>query len=153
VWAVLRSEDRRFRQHGGVDARAIGAAAWTRLRSGPPRGGSTITMQLAGLLDPGLRRRREPRGLAQKWRQMRLAWAIESRWSKDQILEAYLILVTFRGELTGVAAAADGIFGKAPHGLTGPESAVLAALLRGPGASPDLVRRRARALAPDDADV
>jgi penicillin-binding protein 1C len=147
VAAVLASEDRRFREHGGVDARGLVAAAWQRVLGGPPRGGSTITMQLAGLLDPALRRRREPRGLAQKWRQIRQAWAIESRWSKDQILEAYLNLVSFRGELTGVAAAADGIFGKAPHGLTRPESAVLAALLRGPGASPELVRRRALVLA------
>jgi penicillin-binding protein 1C len=147
VTAVLASEDRRFREHRGVDPRALAAAAWARVSGGPSRGGSTITMQLAGLLDPALRRRREPRGLAQKWRQMRQAWALESRWSKDQILEAYLNLVTFRGELTGVAAAADGIFGKAPHGLTRAESAVLAALLRGPGAAPDLVRRRALALA------
>ncbi|HMH52892.1 MAG TPA: penicillin-binding protein 1C [Candidatus Acidoferrum sp.] len=150
VGAVVASEDRRFREHRGVDGRALVAAAWTRLRGGPPRGGSTITMQLAGLLDPTLRRRREPRGLAQKWRQMRLAWALESRWTKDQVLEAYLNLVTFRGELTGVAAAADGIFAKAPHGLTRSESAVLAALLRGPGAPPDLVRRRARAIAGGD---
>jgi penicillin-binding protein 1C len=139
VSAVIASEDRRFREHDGVDAYALAAAARERLRGGPPRGGSTITMQLAGLLDPTLRRRREPRGLGQKWRQIRLAWALEARWSKDEILETYLNLVTFRGELTGVAAAADGIFGKVPHGLTGPESAVLAALLRGPGASPDLV--------------
>jgi penicillin-binding protein 1C len=151
VRAVIASEDRRFGEHRGVDARALAAAAWSRLRGGPPRGGSTITMQLAGLLDPALRRRREPRGLVQKWRQVRLARALESRWTKHQILEAYLNLVTFRGELTGVAAAADGIFGKAPHGLTHSESAVLAALLRGPGASPDIVRRRARALAGADA--
>jgi len=147
--AVLVSEDRRFHGHGGVDARALAAAAWARLSGGPPRGGSTITMQLAGLLDPGLRRRREPRGLAQKWRQMRLAWALEARWTKDQILEAYLNLVTFRGELTGVAAAADGIFAKAPHGLTASESALLAALLRSPGAAPEVVRRRAQTLGGD----
>jgi len=155
VTAVLASEDRRFREHHGVDARALAAAVRQRLSGGPPRGGSTVTMQLAGLLDPGLRRRREPRGLVQKWRQMRVAWTLESRWSKAEILEAYLNLVTFRGELTGVAAAADGIFGKAPHGLTRPESVVLAALLRGPGARADLVRRRALALpdgraTPDD---
>jgi len=151
VSAVIASEDRGFTEHRGVDARALAAAAWSRLRGGPPRGGSTITMQLAGLLDPALRRRREPRGLVQKWRQVRLARALESRWTKDQILEAYLNLVTFRGELTGVAAAADGLFGKAPHGLTRSESSVLAALLRGPGASSELVRRRARALAGADA--
>jgi penicillin-binding protein 1C len=147
VSAVIASEDRRFGEHGGVDGRALAAAAWGRLTGAPPRGGSTISMQLAGLLDPALRRRREPRGIAQKWRQMRLAWTLESRWSKTQILEAYLNLVTFRGELTGVAAAADGLFGKAPHGLTRPEAAVMAALLRGPGAEAELVRRRAAVLA------
>ena len=147
VAAVLASEDRRFRDHDGVDARALAAALWQRLRGGAPRGGSTITMQLAGLLDPALRRRREPRGLAAKARQIRTARELEARWSKDQILEAYLNLVTFRGEVTGVAAAADTIFGKTPHGLTGAESAVLAALLRGPAAPADVVRRRAAALA------
>ena len=153
VAAVLASEDRRFREHGGVDPRALGAAVVQRLRGGPPRGGSTLTMQLAGLLDPALRRRREPRGLAEKWRQIRRAHALESRWSKDQILEAYLNLVTFRGELIGVAAAADGVFGKMPDGLTAPESAVLAALLRGPGASRDLVGRRALLLAGRAVDI
>jgi penicillin-binding protein 1C len=103
-------------------------------------------MQLAGLLDPALRRRREPRGLVQKWRQIRLARALEARWSKAEILEAYLNLVTYRGELTGIGAAADGLFAKAPHGLTDAESSVLAALLRGPAAPPELVGRRARAL-------
>jgi penicillin-binding protein 1C len=147
VSTVLASEDRRFRAHGGVDARALAAAAWGRLSGAPSRGGSTITMQLAGLLDPGLRRRREPRGLAQKLAQVRQAWALEARWSKDQILEAYLNLVTFRGELTGVAAAADGLFGKAPDGLTAADAAVLAALLRGPGAAPEVVQRRAETLA------
>jgi penicillin-binding protein 1C len=153
VMAVLASEDRRFREHAGVDGRALTAALLQRLRGGTPRGGSTLTMQLAGLLDPTLRRRREPRGLAAKWRQIRLARAIESRWTKDQILETYLNLVTFRGELIGVAAASDGIFGKAPHGLTGPESVVLAALLRGPGAPMELVRRRALVLAGRAADA
>ena len=153
VSAVVTSEDRRFREHGGVDARALAAVVVQRLRGGGPRGGSTVTMQLAGLLDPTLRRRREPRGLGAKWRQIRVARALESRWSKHEILEAYLNLVTFRGELVGVAAAADGLFGKTPDGLTGPESAVMTALLRGPGAGPDLVRRRSLALAGRAADA
>ncbi|HEV8583447.1 MAG TPA: transglycosylase domain-containing protein, partial [Methylomirabilota bacterium] len=76
VMAVLASEDRRFREHAGVDPRALTAAVLQRLRGGAPRGGSTLTMQLAGLLDPALRRRREPRGLAEKWRQIRLAQAL-----------------------------------------------------------------------------
>src|SRR5262249_5714722 len=73
--------------------------------------------------------------LAQKWRQIRLAWALEARWSKAEILEAYLNLVTFRGELQGVAAAAGALFGKAPHRLTDAEGVTLAALL--PAPNPD----------------
>jgi penicillin-binding protein 1C len=77
---------------------------------------------------------------------MRLAWRIEARWTKREILEAYLNLVSFRGELEGVAAAASALFSKAPHGLTEAEAAVLAALLRSPNAGLEAVGRRARAL-------
>ena len=59
---------------------------------------------------PTLHREGGPRTLTQKLRQMRLAWALESNWSKREILEAYLNLVTFRGELQGVAAAAAVLF-------------------------------------------
>ncbi len=140
--AVLASEDRRFFDHRGVDYRALAGAAVGRLTGGPRRGASTITMQLAAMVDPGPRRR-GPRTLAEKWRQARWAWAIEARWTKPQILEAYLNLVTFRGELQGVAAASYVLFGKMPHGLTEPEALALAALLRAPNASADLVVRRA----------
>jgi penicillin-binding protein 1C len=74
---------------------------------------------------------------------MRLAWAIERRLTKDEILEAYVNLVSFRGEITGVAAAAEMLLGKAPHGITAAEGAVLAALVRSPEASPAVVERRA----------
>jgi len=144
--AVLTSEDRRFRTHGGVDVVAVAAAAWQRLRGGAPRGASTISMQLAALLDPSLRRPGAPRGAAAKWRQMRAAWRLEASWSKDDTLAAYLNLVTFRGELQGVAAAAEVLFGKAPHGLTTAEAAALAALLRAPNAEPPALARRATAL-------
>jgi penicillin-binding protein 1C len=145
--AVLASEDRRFFEHRGVDYRALAGAAAARLTGGPRRGASTITMQLAALLDPELRRRGGSRTLGQKWWQIRWAWAIEARWTKPQILEAYLNLVTFRGELQGVAAASHVLFGKVPHGLTEPEALVLAALLRAPNANADLVLRRASRLA------
>ena len=82
--AVLAAEDRRFAEHGGVDARAVAAAVAERLGGRPARGASTVTMQLATLRRPGLRRRGGPRTLAQKWRQMRLAWAIESRWTQGR---------------------------------------------------------------------
>jgi len=144
--AALASEDRRFHAHGGVDGRAVAAAAWQRLSGHGTRGASTITMQLASLLDPGLRRHGGPRSLPQKVRQMRMAWAIEAGWSKPQILEAYLNLVTFSGELQGVGAASHVLFGKAPHGLTEPEALVLAALLRAPNAGPAVVVTRAMRL-------
>ncbi len=149
VRAVLASEDRRFREHGGVDWRAAAAAAWQRATGGPARGASTIPMQLAALVAPSLRRGSTPRTLARKWRQMQAARAIERAWSKDEILEAYLNLVSWRGELQGVRAAAEAAFGKAPAGLTDDESAVLAASLRSPNAGRDALLSRARALRGD----
>ncbi len=145
--AIVTSEDRRFFAHGGVDWRAVAAAAWQRLRSGPPRGASTLTMQVAALLDPDLRQRGAPRTLAEKWRQMRAAWALERAWAMEEILETYHNLVTFRGELQGVTAAAAILFGKAPHGLTHAESLVLAALVRAPNAERAALLRRGESLA------
>lgn len=144
--AVITSEDRRFYRHGGVDGTALATAALRRMTGGPRRGASTISMQVAALLRADLRHNGAPRSLGQKWRQMRLAWAIEARWSKAEILEAYLNLATFRGEVQGVGAAASVLFGKAPHGITEAEAAVLAALLRAPNAGPAAVARRAWAL-------
>jgi len=143
--AVIASEDRRFYQHHGVDARAMIAAATQLLRGGPRRGASTISMQLATQLE-SQRHRSGWRAPAQKWHQMHLAWALEQRWSKAEILEAYLNLVTFRGELQGVAAATHVLFGKAPHGVTEAEALVLAVLLRAPNAPPTAVTRRAMTL-------
>jgi penicillin-binding protein 1C len=147
VDTVLHSEDRRFRRHGGVDWLAAARALWEMATGGAPRGASTITMQLAALVDTGLRPSSGRRGPAQKWAQMRAAWSIEQRWSKAQILEAYLNLASFRGELQGIAAASRGLFDKAPSGLDGGESLLLAALLRAPNATADAVARRACGLA------
>lgn len=144
--AVLASEDRRFYRHAGVDVKALTAALLQQIAGGPRRGASTITMQVAALTTPGLRKGGGPRTLTQKWRQMRVAWAIERRWSKAEILEAYLNRVTFRGELQGISAAASVLFGKAPHGITEAEAAVLASLLRSPNAGQMAVTRRALAL-------
>ncbi len=145
--ALVASEDRRFYEHGGVDWQAFVAALWDNLQRGidgrRPRGGSTISMQLAGMLDASIRSRGAPRSLGQKWDQAMAARELESRWSKARILEAYLNLAAFRGELQGVAAAARGLFGKAPSGLDEAESAILAALLRSPNAAPALVGERA----------
>ena len=141
--AVVRAEDKRFREHSGVDWRALAGAAVQGLLSGRWRGASTISMQLAAMLD------REPpppggrRSLLRKWRQVAAARALEAAWSKDQILAAYLNLAFFRGEHQGVAAAARRLFGKEPHGLDAAESAVLAALIRSPNAPPARIEARA----------
>jgi penicillin-binding protein 1C len=145
--AVLAVEDRRFRDHRGVDLRALAGAILEGLGGRTARGASTITMQLAALLDPELAPRRSGRTLAQKLRQMRAALALERHWSKDRILEAYLNRAVFRGELRGIGAAAALLFGKAPHGLDSAESLVLAAGLRSPSAAAAVIARRAAHLA------
>ena len=141
--ALLASEDQRFFEHEGVDWKAALNAAAGNLGGANLRGASTLTMQLAGMLDPDLRRDNAPRGFGQKLRQARMALAMERRWKKNEILEAYFNLVTFRGELQGVAAMSHGLFGKAPHGLNRRESAIAAALIRGPNADPRRVADRA----------
>ena len=144
--ALLRAEDRRFHTHGGVDPIAAAGAARDAL-SGRVRGASTLTMQLTALLDASLRARASARGALAKLRQIRAAWALERSWSKDEILEAYLNLATWRGELVGIAAASRGLWDRAPHGLGRAESALLVALLRAPNATPDSVAARACRLA------
>lgn len=142
--AVLASEDQRFFEHGGVDLRAAGAALITNLRAGAiVRGGSSITMQVAALLDPSLARQSGGRSLDQKLAQAQAGWALEARWSKAQILETYLNGIFYRGELKGIAAASEGLFSKAPHGLDRNESALLAALIRAPQAPRAVIERRA----------
>jgi penicillin-binding protein 1C len=140
ISAILSAEDRRFYQHKGVDWSSLAGAFGTR-------GASTITMQLAAQLDETLRPRKSRRTVWQKWFQIRAARALERRWSKSQILEAYLNLVSFRGELQGLTAAAAGLFGKQVHGLSDLESVILAVLVRSPNASIDQVIRRAYSLA------
>jgi penicillin-binding protein 1C len=144
--AIVAAEDARFARHRGVDGLAVLAALRDRLAGAPARGASTITMQLATLLDERAGRPRR-RSLAAKWRQMRRAWALEAGWSKEQILEAYLNLVSFRGEVRGVGAAAAVLLGKRPHGLSQAEALVLAVLPRAPNAGADRVVARAVRLA------
>ncbi len=145
--AVVLAEDRRFFAHGGVDWRAAAGALWSALRGGPRRGASTLTMQLAAQLDRGLRAGSDRRGPGQKWAQMRAAWALEAAWDKRRILEAYLNLVSFRGEIQGIAAASRGLFGKDPAGLDAAESWLLASLLGAPNAGAERVAKRACRLA------
>ncbi len=149
VAAVLHAEDRRFLRHTGVDWLATGKAALTNLYRERPRGASTLTMQLVALLDAELRARGQRRDLGEKWRQMQAARALERRWTKGEVLEAYLNLLPMRGELTGIDAAARALFDKRPAGLSAAESLIIAALIRSPNAAPEVVARRVCALGQD----
>jgi penicillin-binding protein 1C len=141
--AMVLSEDKRFYEHSGVDWRAASAAAWGNLLNTRTRGASTITMQLAGLLDGDWKRGPDGRTVTQKLGQAVAAQVLDRRWRKDQILEAYLNTVPFRGEIVGIDALSRTLFGKAPHGLDEREAAVAAALVRGPNAKPKQVAQRA----------
>ena len=145
--AVIAAEDHRFYRHRGVDWVSAGMALWEMILTSGGRGASTITMQLAALQDKDLRPGASRRSAVEKVKQMRAARAFEKSWSKAQILEAYLNLVTFRGELQGVAAAARGLFGKEPQGLNDSEAVILGALLRSPNAGSRIVAARASSLA------
>jgi len=141
--ALVLSEDRRFYEHSGVDWQAVSAAAWANLWNSKTRGASTITMQLAALLDEDLKRNAGGRSVAQKLEQTLSAQWLERGWRKDQILEAYLNLLPFKGELVGIDAMSQTLFGKAAHGLDEREAAVAAALVRAPNARPAQVVQRA----------
>jgi penicillin-binding protein 1C len=153
--ALVLSEDKRFYEHSGVDWQAVSAAAWANLWNSKTRGASTITMQLAGLLDEDLKRGAGGRSVVQKIGQTVTATGLERSWRKDQILEAYINLVPFRGELVGIDALSQTLFGKAPHGLDEREAAVAAALVRAPNARAPQIAQRAcsvfRALGPGSA--
>jgi len=125
---LLAYEDRRFWSHGGVDPLALGRAALQfGSRGHIVSGGSTITMQLARLMEP-----RRERSVYTKLRQMVRAVQIERQLSKDEILDLYLALAPFGGNLEGVRAASIAYFGKEPKRLTLAEAALLVALPQSP---------------------
>lgn len=137
---LVRVEDRRFYSHNGVDFLAMSKAAWEKVTGQSQRGASTLTMQLVGLLKEGSFSRR--RTLWKKLNQVVSALKLDSQWTKEQILEAYINLVPFRGELVGLRAASLGYFGRNPSGLAQEEAALLVALLRSPNSAPELVAKR-----------
>jgi penicillin-binding protein 1C len=141
---LLAYEDRRFREHHGVDPLAMARAAYQWLTNGRViSGGSTITMQVARLLEP-----RRERTLLAKLRQMVRAIEIEQSLSKDEIISLYLTLAPYGGNLEGLRAAALAYFGKDPRRLSLGQAALLVALPQSPEARrPDrsaVVARTAR---------
>ncbi|RIK98164.1 MAG: penicillin-binding protein 1C [Proteobacteria bacterium] len=121
-------EDQRFLAHHGVDPLAFARAAWQWATHGHiVSGGSTITMQVARLLEP-----RQHRSLVAKLRQAVRALQLERRFGKDEILDLYLTLAPYGGNLEGIRAASLAYFGKEPKRLTLAEAALLVALPQSP---------------------
>lgn len=139
---LVAYEDRRYLSHPGVDLRSLLRAAVQAAWNGRVvSGASTLTMQVARLL--------EESGTGQvsgKLRQMRVALALERRLSKQQIVDLYLSLAPFGGNLEGVRSATLAYFGKEPRRLTSAEAALLVAIPQSPEARrPDRHPDRAEA--------
>lgn len=127
IEALLTYEDRWFYQHPGVNPLALGRAAWQNFTGGRVlSGGSTLSMQVARLLDPHSRTWHGK--LRQLWRTAQLEWHL----SKTQILALYLDRAPFGGTLQGVAAASWAYLGKSPQQLTRADAALLAVLPQAP---------------------
>ena len=139
--ALQAFEDKRYRQHFGVDPIAVFRAFTQNLTHGEVvSGASTLTMQAARLLHPG------GRGLGAKVRQSLRALQLERRFSKDEILSIYLTLAPFGGNIEGVRAASLFYFQKEPKHLRNSEIALLVALPQSPERlRPDRFPQSARA--------
>jgi len=125
---LIAYEDKRFYAHGGIDAQALLRAAWQALSHGRVvSGGSTLTMQVARLLEP-----RPQRGLKAKLAEMIRAIQLERSLSKRQILDLYLAVAPYGGNVEGIRAASLAYFGKEPRRLSTAESALLVALPQAP---------------------
>ncbi|MDG1280499.1 MAG: penicillin-binding protein 1C [Pseudorhodobacter sp.] len=131
---LLAYEDKRFRTHSGVDPWALLRAGVQAVASGRVvSGGSTLTMQVARLLEESGTGR-----LSGKLRQIRVALALERQLGKAEILQLYLHIAPYGGNLEGVRAASLAYFGKEPRRLTPAQSALLVALPQAPeGRRPD----------------
>ncbi len=125
---LIAYEDKRFYAHAGVDPKALLRAAWQAATHGHVvSGGSTLTMQVARLLEP-----RPARSFTDKLAEMIRALQIERRLTKQQILDLYLALAPYGGNIEGTRAASLAYFGKEPRRLSTAESALLVALPQAP---------------------
>jgi len=136
---LLNFEDKSFYEHKGVVPKAFLRAAWQWGRNGRIiSGGSTLTMQVARLIAlhtsqmNGQKSSRQRKSLWTKFAQIKLAFRLEKHLSKQQILELYLQLAPFGGNLEGVRAASLAYFGKEPKSLSIAEAATLVAIPQSP---------------------
>ncbi|MDO9412427.1 MAG: penicillin-binding protein 1C [Pseudolabrys sp.] len=139
---LLAYEDKHFYAHHGVDPRAMGRAAYQLISERQiVSGGSTLSMQVARLLEP-----REHRSFGAKLRQVTRALQLEYKLSKREILALYLTLAPYGGNLEGIRAASLAYFGKEPRRLSLGEAALLVALPQSPEwRRPDRHAERAQA--------
>ncbi len=129
--ATLATEDARYYSHPGFDLLALGRAVWVSVRGGELTGASTITQQVVRnlLLDPGESSERTAR---RKLREIALAYQLERRFSKDEILALYLNQTYYGNLAYGIDAAARAYFGVPVSGLSPAECALLAGLPQAP---------------------
>jgi penicillin-binding protein 1A len=125
--AVLAVEDAQFYEHSGISFRGLTRATWANLTGGVPQGASTITQQVARTLFLSTRRTAE-----RKIKEVMLAWQLERRLNKDQILELYMNQIYLGQRAYGFAAAAQVYFGKPLNDLSIAEAAMLAGLPQNP---------------------
>jgi penicillin-binding protein 1C len=139
---LVAYEDRRFADHPGIDPVAVLRAAMQWLSNGRiVSGGSTLSMQVARLVEP-----RRERTLEAKLRQMARALLMERRLGKSGLLDLYFALAPYGGPLEGVRAASLAYFGREPVRLTAAQAALLVALPQSPETRrPDRFPDRARA--------
>jgi penicillin-binding protein 1A len=141
--AIVATEDKRFYEHRGIDIRGMARALWADIRhKGAVQGGSTITQQFVkNALTGGAR------SITRKLKEAALAWQLEQRWSKDQILTAYLNTIYFGNGAYGIERAARTYFGHSAKKLTLWEAALLAGIpedpsLYDPVAHPQIAKAR-----------
>lgn len=138
---LLNFEDRGFYSHVGIEPKAFVRAAWQWATNGRIiSGGSTISMQVARLISG-----QKDRSLSTKLKQIKIALQLEKRFSKQQIIDLYIKLTPFGGNLEGVRAASLAYFGKEPKRLSLAEAATLVALPQSPEVRrPDRFPQRAK---------
>ncbi len=135
---VIESEDRRFYFHHGIDFSALFRSLVQLIKGNHIQGGSTLTMQLSDLIQRKVLTKNQSIHKGTVWhkiQQLIRAPIIEIKWSKKQILEAYLNLIHLRGEYQGIPAASYAYFNKHPFALDQNESALLSALISAPNQS------------------
>ncbi|WP_347108386.1 transglycosylase domain-containing protein [Paenarthrobacter sp. S56] len=154
--AVVAIEDSRFYEHGGIDTTGIMRALVSTVR-GNKQGASTITQQyvnnvineslVASGKDEDVKLNGLNKGVGDKLREMKLAIALEKKFSKEQILEGYLNIVFFNRDAYGIEAASKFFFSTSAKDLTLPQAALLAGLVNSPSAfdpitNPDNSKKR-----------